>query len=219
METLKRFFTAPFRARSYANFFYLALAFPLGLAYFIFLVVGLSVGLSLTLIWVGIPILALVFLASWGLIALERAMAVHLLGAAVPPMTRPAAPEGFWRTVGDFFANPVTWKGMGYLFLKFPLGLATFVIQVFLVSLAGGLLAAPAVYDAPLEWEIYYDFYFWVVDTPAEAWACFAMGLGVLWVALNVFNGLAAVFARLSEWLLGSESFRRPPAAAPALTA
>jgi len=27
--------------------------------------------------------------------------------------------------VGDFLGNPVTWKGLGYLFLKLPLGIVT----------------------------------------------------------------------------------------------
>src|SRR5215216_4228285 len=84
------FLTAPFRGRTYANFLYLALAFPLGLAYFILLTVGLSLGVGLTIVWVGLAILALVFALSWGITALERWMAIQMLGAEVPPMA--AAP-------------------------------------------------------------------------------------------------------------------------------
>src|SRR4051812_46938929 len=81
-----RFLSAPVEARSYANLLYLAMSFPLGLAYFVFLTVGLSVGIGLTIVWVGLPILALVIAGSWGMAALERQMAIHLLGVAVPPM-------------------------------------------------------------------------------------------------------------------------------------
>ena len=86
---LARFFMAPFRLQTYANLLYLALAFPLGLAYFIFLTVGLPLGYALTVIWVGIPILGLVFAGSWWMSALERRLAIGLLGAEVPPMAPP----------------------------------------------------------------------------------------------------------------------------------
>ncbi len=59
MSTLKpsTFFGVIARPQSYINIFYLLLAFPLGIAYFVFLVTGISVGASLIIIWVGIPIL------------------------------------------------------------------------------------------------------------------------------------------------------------------
>src|SRR5436305_4202051 len=85
------FLKAPLTLRSYANLAYLLLAFPLGLAYFLFLVVGLSVGFGLAIVWVGVPILFLVLLGSWGLAALERQLALGLLGAEVPPMAPPSA--------------------------------------------------------------------------------------------------------------------------------
>ena len=44
---LIRFLRAPIEARSYTNLLFLALAFPLGLAYFIFLTVGLALGVGL----------------------------------------------------------------------------------------------------------------------------------------------------------------------------
>ena len=49
-------------------------------------------------------------------------------------------PRGFWRSVIDFLTNPVTWKGMGYLLLKLPLGMLTFVVTVFLCALSGSFL-------------------------------------------------------------------------------
>ena len=36
------------------------LAFPLGVAYFVFLAVGLAAGFGLTIVWIGLPLLALV---------------------------------------------------------------------------------------------------------------------------------------------------------------
>ena len=109
---LARFLRAPIEARSYGNLLYLALAFPTGLAYFVFLAVGLALGLGLSIVWIGLPILGLVLAVSFGLAALERQLAIRLLGAEVPPMLpAPAAAEvGVWRRLRAFLANPVTWK-------------------------------------------------------------------------------------------------------------
>ena len=202
------FFLAPVQARTYANLLYLALAFPLGLAYFIFLTVGLALGFGLTIVWIGLPILALVFAGSWGMAALERQLAIHLLGAEVPPMSRPPAavpePVGFWQTIGEFLANPVTWKGMAFLLLKLPLGILTFIATVTLLSLSGGLAAAPVLYPFT---EITVDFYFWSPDSFAGYLLCGAIGVVLLLVSLNLLNGLAFLWKQLAAVLLGSERF------------
>jgi len=207
---LLRFLRAPIELRSYGNLLYLALAFPCGLAYFIFLVVGLSVGLGLTIVWVGLPILALVLAGSFGLAALERQLAIHLLGAQVPPMALPAAAGAtLWQRARAFLSNPVTWKGVGYLAVKFPLGLASFVLLVTLVSTAGALLVTPFLYPwLPIE----------LFDRPVDnlglALACGAAGAVLGLLSLNLFNLLAAGWRQLASLLLGSARFAAPPAAA-----
>ncbi len=213
-EAALHFLTAPLRVRSYTNFLYLALAFPLGLAYFVFLAVGFSLGLGLTIVWIGLPILAAVFALSWGAVALERFMAIRMLGAAVPPMA-PApdaaqTPPGFWSRIGAFLSNPVTWKGISFLLLKFPLGVATFVVTVFLVALTGGFLSAPFVYP----WQ---DVSFaltvgaWEVDTLGESLVCFGIGLVLALISFNVLNGLGAAWKHLAAFLLGSTRFEQQP--------
>jgi hypothetical protein len=208
---LARFLRAPIEPRSYGNLLYLALAFPTGLAYFVFLAVGLSVGLGLTIVWVGLPILALVLAASFGLAALERQLAIRLLGAQVPPMTpRPAAETTIWQRVRAFLANPVTWKGMGYLAVKFPLGLASFVVLVTLGSLAGALLATPFLYPwVPVQ------LFDWRVDSLGLALVMAVVGAALALVSLNVFNLLAAGWRELARALLGSPRFSSPTVAAP----
>jgi hypothetical protein len=202
-----RFLRAPLEARSYTNFVFLALAFPLGLAYFLFLSVGLSLGLGLMVIWIGFPLLALVFAVSWGLTALERQLAIHLLGAQVPPMgpLRQGSPaRGFWRSVIDFLSNPVTWKGMGYLLLKLPLGIITFVVTVFLCALSGALLIAPFTYPVGV---LELDGRVWDLDNPFAAVLCAALGLVLAFLSVHVMNGLAWVWRTLASAMLGSERF------------
>jgi hypothetical protein len=219
LNLLVRFFTAPVEVRTYTNLLYLALAFPLGLFYFIFLVTGLTTGFALTIIWVGLPILAVVFASSFGMAALERRLAIHLLGARVPPMTPPrtGAPENLWKTVQEFLANPVTWKGMAFLFVKFPVGLFTFVLTVVLLAVSTGFILAPVLY----QWN---DVVLgpWIVDSFRQALLLSALGVVMLLISLNVLNLLAAAWRGLAEVMLGSQRFAvvsapvEPPMALPA---
>ncbi len=200
---LARFLRAPIEARSYANLLYLALSFPTGLAYFVFLTVGLSLGFGLVIVWIGVPILALVLAVSFGLAAAERQLAIHLLGARVPPMAEPAAAGAtLWQRCRTFLGNPVTWKGMGYLAVKFPLGLACFVVLVTFGAVAGALLATPFLYTwTPIE------MFGRPVDSLGAALACGVGGAALALVSLNLFNVIAAGWRQLARTLLGSPRF------------
>jgi hypothetical protein len=212
---LRHFFGAPLRLRTYTNLLYLLLALPLGVAYFVFLTFGLTAGFGLTIVWVGIPLLALVFAGTWAFAAFERQAAIHLLGAEVPPMSPPpsGAARTAWQRAGDFFSNPVTWKGMGFLLLKLPLGIASFVATVVSLSVSIAFLFAPLFWDLGV-FEI--DAFDVHVDTLAGAWACAIFGLGLLFLSLNLLNALGRVWRGTATLLLGSERFvaAAPPAAA-----
>ncbi len=215
-DALLHFVKAPFRVRTYTNLLYLALALPLGLLYFIFLTVGLPLGIGLTLLWIGIPILALVFAGSWGLAALERQLAIHVLGARVPPMSPPVteAVQTVWQRVKAFLANPVTWKGMAFLLLKLPLGIVSFTAIVTLLATSAAFLATPILWQWGADFEA--DGVILLVDSWGEAWLCALFGLGLLFVSLNLLNGLALVWRWMATFLLGSERFATPtPAAGP----
>src|SRR6185295_17104809 len=216
-DAVIRFFTAPFRLRTYTNVLYLLLAFPLGLIYFVFLAVGLSTGFGLVVVWIGIPILAMVFAGSWGLAALERQLAIHGLGATVPPMAlAPATEMGFWQRVGAFFSNPVTWKGMAFLLLKFPLGIVSFIAVVTMLATSAGFMLAPlAWFLGDFNTDILYDV--WFVDSPAAALAVGLLGVGFLFVSLNLLNGLALLWRGTATLLLGSERFAPAAPLPPAL--
>jgi hypothetical protein len=187
------FFSVIAKPQSYLSIVYLLLAFPLGIFYFVFLVTGLSLGLGLVVILVGIPILAGVLAASYGMAAFEREMAINMLKVDIPPMQREKAPPGFWAKFKALVTNPVTWKGVLYLFIKFPLGIASFVLVVTLLSTSLGLLAAPFIYSQP--WG-YIDLGFCEVDTALEAGLTALGGIFLFFASLHVLNWAA----RMSGW-------------------
>lgn len=212
------FFRVVGSGQAYLNLLYLLVAFPLGLFYFAFLVCGLSAGVSLLIIWVGIPILLLVGVGWWGLASFERFMAIHWLKEDIPAMARPPNEDAeIWTLFKEYFANPVTWKSLLYLFLKFPLGIATFVVLTTLISLTLAFLTMPFTYEF-LQYSqagVFFgpDLPAWYIDSMNDALLGALIGL-MLWpVTLHVTNGLAWVHAKFAKVMLSVDPMERFTAA------
>lgn len=201
-NSMKQFFGVVTRGETYLNIIYLLLAFPLGTAYFVFLVTGLLLGLSLLIVWVGIPILLLMLAAWWGLVAFERQLAIWLLHVDIPPMSRETVSgQGAWVRLKAHLNNPVTWKGLAYLFARFPLGILSFVVSFTLIVLTGALLFAPLTYTDP-ESQLYV--FSWQIDTLNEAVICSIVGFSVGIISMHIMNCLAFVSGRFASLMLGA---------------
>ena len=204
------------RQQTYLNALYLLLSFPLGIAYFVFLVTGLSVGFGLLVIWVGVPILALVLAGSWVLTRLEQATTSRMLKLDIPAIAFPRISDPLsagdagglsitervfvrtWRQFKAHLSDRLTWTGMLYLFLKFPVGVASFVIVVTLASLTAALLGAPFYYwvgDG-------INFGAWRVDELWEALILMLVGVSSLFISLHLFNAIAYVSGRIAQVML-----------------
>jgi hypothetical protein len=193
------------QAQTYLNILYLLLAFPLGIFYFVFLVTGLSVGLSLIIIWIGIPILLLVLIGWWGMAAFERELAIRLLRVEIPPMKRETEPGlGLWARLKTYLGNPVTWKGLAYLFIKFPLGIFSFVVAITLVSVSLSFVAVPVAFPfVPEQILIEADTGGWVIDTFGEALLVGVVGLVLALLSVYLMNWLAYASGWLATVMLG----------------
>ncbi len=212
IQILVRFFKVVASGQAYLNMIYLLAAFPLGVIYFVFLVSGLSIGISLSLVWVGIPLLLVVGIGWWLFAKFECLLAIHWLKEEVPPMI-PApgvtlvqsAPKSFWEYFKGYFLNPVTWKSPVYLLLKFPLGIATFVILATLVALTLAFLTSPLTYEL-LDFQIGGFFSpgkgVWQIDSMGEALLGTLIGL-LLWpLTMQITNGLAWIHAKFARVML-----------------
>ena len=132
------------RRRTYLRLLYLLLAFPLGTAYFVGLVSGISTGLGLVIVWVGVPILLGMAIAWRGVARMERQLAILLLGAEIASPA-PVIPNG--RSIADrvkaLFRESHTWTSLLWLMLRFPLGIIDFVLLVTLMSIGLSGIASP----------------------------------------------------------------------------
>lgn len=197
--------------RTYLNLVYLLIGFPLGLAYFVFYVVGGSLGIGLAILGIGFVFLFLLILSAWALAHFERLLANGLLGAEVPPPAPTAIEEGGWPWVKSVLVNPVTWKGLAFQLLKFPLGLASWIVTIVVLSVVGGFIVAPAVvhFGGTIRIDPW-----WIADTQREAWIATAVGLAALLPALHLLNGLAWLWAKFARVMLGRREPREPAAQA-----
>lgn len=215
---VKAMFGVVVRPRTWLNMVFQCFAFPLGLFYFIFLVTGLSLGIGLVIIWVGIPIFLIVAGSWWLFGAFERVQATHLLGAEVGAAPREwERVNGVWAKLKAHFGSAATWKDLVYLLAKMPFGVVSFSLLMLLLAGAAWLFGLPvaAVWDLELVT--------WTTDggsvtvgwTPTWWLGLLGVPLGVLWVVagLHVMNAWGWVCARWAEVLLGADG---PPVQATA---
>ena len=100
---------------------------------------------------------------------------------------------------------------MGFLLLKFPLGLISFVAMVTLLATSAAFLLAPVAWEWGL-FDIDVEGLAFQVDSIGGVWACALLGLGLLFLSLNLLNALALAWRGTATVLLGSD---RLAAAAP----
>jgi Putative sensor len=184
-------------ARGYGALTHHLLGLPLGIAYFTWFVTGLAVGAGLAITLVGIPILTLVLASVRPLLAAERGMANALLGTDIA--AAPLAPQGdgWLGRLKAYWTDTPTWRGLGYLLARFPVGVFTFSVAVSVYSAALGLIAAPllATLDSDgLELGI------WQPDTVLEGFALVPLGLVLLVAAGWISEGMAAMSRELARW-------------------
>lgn len=131
----------------FANFWF-------GLVYFIFVIGGFALALSLSVVLVGIPLLLFMLASTRTLASLDRRVMAAILDVAPPPDFDDVDTRGanLGERLGMYLGSWATWRSALYLLAKFPLGIATFTISwVILLPLAVEvLLLAPLTIDLHL---------------------------------------------------------------------
>ncbi|HEY4975889.1 MAG TPA: sensor domain-containing protein [Gaiellaceae bacterium] len=188
--------------RTYLALLYSLLGLPLGIFYFVFIVTGLGLGLGLLITLVGIPILVLTLLCCRGLAQLERTLAASLLDAPMPRVGSSHEEGLLWRRLVSQLRSADTWREVGYLLIRFPIGIASFSIAVTVVA-AGiqyGLVLPFLVAFVPSAGP---DFGSWSVDTVGRALLFVPPGLALLLFAPTILNALGRVERSLATSFLG----------------
>jgi signal transduction histidine kinase len=191
---------------------YLLLGFPLWLPMHILVVVGISLGAGLAVMWVGLAILAASLVMAHGFAEFDllRLAATHrdLRPARALMPARPPGTGWRWaRPVMDTIRNPMRWRESAYAVLMLPLVSVTWSIALTLwVAAVSGLTSI--IWESILETVTRDDMYThtgladllhlgvpdWVVDT--------LLGLAAAAVLAPVMRGLTNLHALMARWLL-----------------
>lgn len=193
-------------AQTYRNLLYLLLAFPLGIAYYVILVVGFALGLGLSVLLVGLGILLGTVIGLRFIASFERRLANTLLGTEIfDPADVQKDGEGIVGTAKAYLQAPSTWRGLGFVVLKFWIGILSFVLLVSFLGTAVELLLLPLFPEGVLNvevfgWEVAQSF-----TTMSQRAVAVPAGAVLVFVALHVLNAFASANASIASSLLGSE--------------
>ncbi|HEV2235626.1 MAG TPA: sensor domain-containing protein, partial [Ktedonobacterales bacterium] len=212
------------RRQTWLNLAYLLATLPLGLFYFTVLVTGISIGMGMAVIGIGLVVLLLTMACWWGLAIFERHLVMWWLGVPIAPMAPPAPSDRtWWDRVRATLANPVTWKSLAYLFIEFPFGIFAFTATITVLSIALTALAYPLIYllgtaiyaanpGGPAGSMFYGISLNGHVEAASLAVTLLVMLLGVVLTlgALHALNGLAWGWGQFARLMLGmSQGARR----------
>ncbi|MEL7498882.1 MAG: protein kinase [Planctomycetota bacterium] len=190
--------------QTFQNMLYLFLSFPLSLIYFVFLIVGLSLGVSTAIIWIGLFILLGTFLGIKGFTALERRLAQGLLRTSIPSrVVTNATQSNSDRTVLEqakaLMTSRESWAGIGYLLVKFPMGVLSLVLTVTLIPVSLVLSLTPVIaMIQPQKLQIGS----WLIDTPYESAPFAVVGILLMICSLHILNGMAWLHASWAKLCL-----------------
>ena len=184
---------------TYSTAMYLLLAFPLGLSYFIALVVMISVGVSLIPVVVGIPLLLLTLAACRSVGSLERHTASSMLHGRIAAPT-PIEDSGNLTTRAKrLMDDSYTWRSLFWLALRFPMGIAGFTLV--LVGILFPFIAGFGLFLEFVDGGVYNgggEAYFFAVLAPFEI-------LGFAWL----LRGLRILHLQMATFFLGQSQGER----------
>lgn len=167
---------------------FLVLSYPLGVLWLCTSVMLVALSICTVMIWVGVPLFALAMLVWMAAARLERWRLALCVGARIASPYRPLPGGSLLMRTWARARDVAVWRGLLYLLLLFPLGIADLVIVVFALAAPLALTLLPA--------------YFWAL--PQHPPASFG-NLGALRYQIDSFPKavLAALFGML--WLLAGQ--------------
>ena len=193
--------------RTYLRATHLLLMFPLGLAYFIGLVVALSVGGALIWTIVGpIVLIPTLYLTRW---AGDAEAWVTRRVAQIELRRPPTAIErgqSFRSQLWTRLIDRNTWTGLVYLFVQFPIGLGMFVGLVVISAVAGAFVGAPILIAFS---DVEFHIFGWSaseVSAWREGLALVPVGLMIFLLEVHLVNTFSALHALWARFMLASRA-------------
>jgi hypothetical protein len=208
---VSRILREPLSGRTWSETLHLLLNLPFGIAGFVLVVTGLSLGFGLLITLAGIPVLIATMYVVRALDAVERGRAGALLGIAVAAPYRADLPrDRWWRPHVARFKDPATWISFAYHLVMLPFGIVTFTLAVTLWSYGlGALTLSLWGWSLPEMPETWIQGSWRHIDAPGELALVALLGLLVVLATPWLIHGLAATNRALVRGLLGPTQLTR----------
>ena len=177
---------------------YHGLSLPLSIMYLMVSLIGFALGVGLSVLWIGLPMLVATFWFFGYIAQLERWLNEALLGVPIPYTPRPMR-GGVIARLSAYMRAPMTWWAGFYIIVKIPFALLSSLSLLALFGSALILIAAPLILALGGSVITLDD---WKLTTPTEAAVATVIGLALLWITGLLSNGLARIWARFARWTL-----------------
>ena len=188
---------------------FLLTSIPLGIFWFFVLVVLVLVGLPLTIVWIGLPILALAMLVSLVGANTERWRLAVLLGTRLSSSPYRPLPSGsLLARLRARATDPALWRSSLYLLLLLPVGLVEFVV-IFVMTFSVALATYPLWFWTLPEGQGLLWSGVFLADTLPEALLAMLIGLVAATAAAAFVLEVARAHAHLGRVLLGPSGRER----------
>ncbi|WEL18688.1 Histidine kinase, HisKA_3 family [Halorhabdus sp. SVX81] len=179
---------------------YHVLGFPLGILSFLGVVIGVSLGLTLSILFVGIAILAgtVVLLRVFAIV--EARLAATFLDETIQsPRQLDTSPSEPISHVRNACTDEQTWRACAFALVRLPVGVIQFTVAVTLTALSLALVTAPLHYDGV---QLFQFGPWWHLGSLSEALLAVPVGV-LLWAfSLHVFDLLGTAMERFTRTLL-----------------
>jgi uncharacterized membrane protein len=207
----RRFFGVFMDARAYISLFYMLLTLVTGIAYFTFVVVGLSLSAGFAILIIGVPFF-LAFIGMARVIALgEGRLLEAVTGERMPRRPVHPGPSAGWLTrIGEMLRDVRTWTTLLYLLAMLPLGILYFTVAVIWLAFGLSLALAPlGVLGHDLGWfppwfspGIQIDNWHYTPESFIGALFFMVLGVLLLTALMHAARWIARGHARLAKALL-----------------
>jgi signal transduction histidine kinase len=187
---------------------FLLTSIPLGIFWFFVLVVLVLVGLPLTIVWIGLPILALAMLVSLVGANTERWRLAVLLGTRLSSPYRPLPSGSLLARLRARATDPALWRSSLYLLLLLRVGLVEFVV-IFVMTFSVALATYPLWFWTLPEGQGLLWSGVFLADTLPEALLAMLVGLVAATAAAAFVLEVARAHAHLGRVLLGPSGRER----------
>jgi len=201
-SVLAKFFGIFAEPRAWGALMYMLFALVTGIVYFTWTVTGISTGLGMIFLIIGIPIIILFLYSIKGIAFVEGRIVEALLGERMPRRSRYTNTNlTIWQRIKNLLKDRTTWIGMLYMAIQLPLGIIYFTFVVTLITTSIGLIFAPIAQLILNVNMINIDGYWY--GPPDWTLPLFTIGgMLLLTVAMHIFRAIGKLHGRWAKLML-----------------